>query len=60
MVKDAIADVGESLSNGIKTGLTGDGTIGEETITAPAETETINSSNTDKLDSWAYRKPDKA
>lgn len=60
VVKDAIADVGESLSNGIKTGLTGDGTIGEETITAPAETETINSPNTDKLDSWAYRRPDKA
>lgn len=60
VAKDAIADVGESLSNGIRTGLTGNGATGEEIVAAPAETETVNSPNTDQLDGWAYSRPDKA
>lgn len=60
VVKDAIADVGESISNGIKTGLTGDGTTGEEIVTASSETEAINSPHIDKPDGWADRRLDEA
>lgn len=60
VVKDAIADVGEAVSNGIKSGLTGDGTAGADAVDAPVEPETIDDLNTDQLDSWAYSKPNKA